>query len=90
MLENYVDKAANGIKSGIGWIRDHKNKIIAGALVGAGTVAGIAVVATVKSDLDDSYLCLEESEVEVTDIDDDEECQDETETDVTVLVVEEK
>ena len=70
MLEEYVDKAANGIKSGIGWVRDHKKKIIAGVVGAAGTVAGIAAVSVFHKNKDDDYLCLDESEVDVYEVDD--------------------
>lgn len=69
MLEEYVDKASNGIKAGIGWVRDHKNKLIAGALVGVGAAAGIGVVTAVKSRTDDECYCMIEApDVEITDV----------------------
>lgn len=91
MLEDGIDKAASGIKAGIGWIREHKNKLIAGALVGAGTIAGIGVVTTVAKygSEDEDYMCLEESDIEVSDYDPDCECEDsEIETKVEVTVEE--
>lgn len=90
MLEEKIDKAANGIKTGIGWIREHKKKIIGGALVGIGSVAGIGLAYKIgQASDDDEYLCLEESDIEVTDIDDDEEPDIEVDVDVTVTELEE-
>ena len=89
MLEDKIDKVANGIKSGIGWIRENKGRIITGVLVGAGTIVGGGIIAAIakKDQVDDDYLCLEETDYEIEDSDwepDDEDSEIETEVEVTV------
>ena len=74
MLEEKIDKAAEGIKSGIGWIREHKKKLIGGTLVGIGSIAGIGLAYKIgQSSDDDDYMCLDEVEYEVLDDEDEEE-----------------
>ena len=86
MLEDKIDAAANGIKKGIGFIREHKKKIITGALVGVGSIAGIAVVSKVAGDAyDDEYLMLDDESYTVDDCD----CSsDEIEIETTVEIEE--
>lgn len=88
MLEDKIDMAANGIKKGIGWIRENKGKILGGALVGGGTVAGIGFLLNrSKEDYCDEDLYLEECEYDI--LDDDDEASEEIEID-TVVTIEEK
>lgn len=91
MLEDKIDKAANGIKTGIGWIREHKKKIIGGALVGVGSAVGIGLAFKAgQASEDDDYMCLEESEVDEKYYDSDwEPDQDESETTEIEVTVEE-
>lgn len=91
MLEEKIDKAAEGIKHGIGWIREHKSKLIAGSLIGAGGLAavGLAFKAGQSSD-DEKYACLCESEYDEEYEDPDwESDQDESETTEIEVTVEE-
>lgn len=88
MLEDKIDQAANGIKNGISWIREHKKKIIGGALVGVGSAVGIGLAFKAgQASEDDDYMCLEECDYEV--IEDEEEPDIEVDVDVTVTELEE-
>lgn len=90
MLEEKIDKAANGIKTGIGWIREHKNKIIGGALVGVGSAVGIGLAFKAgQASENDEYTCLEESEFDEEYYDSDCDDQDESETTEIEVTVEE-
>lgn len=90
MLEDKIDMAANGIKNGIGWIREHKKKIIGGALVGVGSAVGIGLAFKAgQFSEDENYMCLEESEIdEYYDPDCDDQDEITTEVEVTVEEVE--
>lgn len=92
MLEEKIDMAANGIKSGISWIREHKKKIIGGALVGVGSAVGIGLAFKAgQASEDDEYLCFEESDVEEQYYDSDcESDQIESETTEIEVTIEEK
>lgn len=87
MLEEKIDMAAEGIKSGIGWIREHKKKLIGGALVGVGSAVGIGLAFKAGQASDDDYMCLEEADYEV-DYDEEEEEPEEIETSTEVTIEE--
>lgn len=90
MLEEKIDKAANGIKKGIGWVREHKNKLIGGGLAAAGVGAGIGIASLLKHNSDDDYLYLEDEYDECYEDSDLESDQDESEeVEIVEVTVEE-
>lgn len=91
MLEEKIDKAAEGMKSFVGKVREHKAKIIGGGLVALGSAVGIGLAFKAGQASDnDSYMCLEESDIDEQYYDPDwEPDQDDSETTEIEVTVEE-